>query len=61
MKDEGKRESTAWQASWTDNREDQLARTLAATPAERLAWLEEMIEVAFRTGALPKRDKPSLT
>jgi hypothetical protein len=33
-----------------------IART--TTPAQRLAWLEEMIRLALRTGALPKRRSP---
>lgn len=45
-----------WPVTWTTNREDQLTRTLAATPAQRLAWLEEMIRVAFLAGALPERE-----
>jgi hypothetical protein len=34
---------------------------LRATPAQRLDWLEGMIELAFATGALPRReiDRPS--
>lgn len=56
MKDESRRNPTTWPVSWADNREDQLLRTLAATPADRLAWLEEMIHVAFLAGALPTRE-----
>ena len=43
-----------WPVTWAAQRDDQLARTLAATPAQRLAWLEEMIRLAFLTGALPR-------
>jgi hypothetical protein len=46
--------ASAW-GSWGSNRERKLTAALAATPAERLAWLEEMIALAYRTGALPKR------
>jgi hypothetical protein len=28
---------------------------LRATPAQRLAWLEEMIALAYSTGALPRK------
>jgi hypothetical protein len=28
---------------------------LDATPAQRLAWLEEAIEIAYAAGALPRR------
>lgn len=30
----------------------QLKRTLASTPAQRLAWLEEALDFAYSTGAL---------
>lgn len=35
-------------------REAQVDAWLAATPAQRLAWLEEAIRSAHRTGALPR-------
>ena len=43
-----------WEASWEADRRHQLALALRATPAQRLAWLEEMIALAYRVGALPK-------
>jgi len=43
-----------WAAGWDDHRRRQFGAFLAATPAQRLAWLEEMIELAHRTGALPR-------
>lgn len=49
-----------WPVSWQEHREDQLTRILGATPAQRLAWLEEMIVLAYRTGALPTA-RPSPT
>jgi len=42
----------SWDASWEGARRALLESTLAATPAERLDWLEEMLELAWRTGAL---------
>ena len=45
-----------WPVEWASHREDQLARIASATPAQRLAWLEEMIRLAFLVGALPRRD-----
>jgi len=45
-----------WKASWEEHRREQRTLGLAATPAQRLAWLEEMIEFAHRAGALPRRD-----
>jgi hypothetical protein len=44
----------AW-GSWAANDEQKLTMGLRATPAERLAWLEEMIAVAYRSGALPRK------
>lgn len=45
-----------WQADWEGHRRWQLTAGLAATPAQRLAWLEEMIELAQRCGALDWRN-----
>jgi hypothetical protein len=42
-------------AGFEDARAVLRERVLAATPAERLAWLEEAIAPAHRTGALPRR------
>lgn len=49
MPDEGD-----WRCGWEDARERQLTAGLDATPAQRLAWLEEMIALAYRSGALPR-------
>jgi hypothetical protein len=46
--------STDW-GSWAANDEQKLTMGLRATPAQRLAWLEEMIAVAYRAGALPRK------
>ena len=46
-----------WQAGWEESRRRQLTFALEATPAERLAWLEEMIALAFRSGALPRQQE----
>jgi hypothetical protein len=43
-----------WQAGWQSHRHRQLTSGLAATAAERLAWLEEAIALAWMTGALPR-------
>ena len=45
----------AGEGSWAQNERDRLTIGLEATPAQRLAWLEEMIRIAYRTGALPRR------
>jgi hypothetical protein len=43
-----------WGAGWEAHRLHQLTLALAATPAQRLAWLEEMIAIAHASGALPR-------
>ena len=40
---------------WEANRRRKLTRGLEATPAQRLAWLEEAIRFAHASGALPRR------
>ncbi len=45
-----------WQAGWKDNERAQLRSWLKATPAQRLAWLEEALALAYQAGALePKQ------
>jgi hypothetical protein len=44
-----------WRTGWEAHRVHQLTLALEATPAQRLAWLEEAISLAHRVGALPKR------
>ncbi len=46
----GARES--WDATWEGTRRHHLEATLKATAAQRLAWLEEALEIAYRSGAL---------
>lgn len=41
--------------SWSANDEHKLTMALRATPAQRLSWLEEMIVLAYRSGALPRK------
>lgn len=43
-----------WKADWEGHRQWQLTAGLAATPAQRLAWLEEALEFAYRCGALDR-------
>lgn len=56
MPDDRDRESLPddWGAGWEAHRIHQLTFALRATPAQRLAWLEEMIVLAYQVGALPK-------
>jgi hypothetical protein len=41
-----------WQVDWGSHRRRQLTTGLEATPAQRLAWFEEVIVLAYRSGAL---------
>jgi hypothetical protein len=43
-----------WGCTWEETRRRQLTAGLKATPSQRLAWLEEMILMAHRSGALPR-------
>ena len=45
----------ATQGGWEAHRREQLALGVTATPTQRLRWLEDAIEFAYRTGALPRR------
>lgn len=40
---------------WDVNDQSLLDATLSATPAQRLAWLEEALHVAYASGALKPR------
>ena len=44
--------SERWDVTWEDVERAQLETMLAATPAERLAWLEEAMRLAHASGAL---------
>ncbi len=50
-----------WDAGWAGAERFRLERWLDATPAERLAWLEEAIALAWRSGALPPADERTPT
>ena len=41
-----------WVVTWEDVERAQLETMLAATPAQRLAWLEEAMRLAHASGAL---------
>lgn len=42
-----------WNVAWDEHRAAQMTAAMEATPAQRLAWLEEMLRLAYRSGALP--------
>lgn len=46
--------ASSWSGSWQAHRHQQRRAWLAATPAQRLAWLESAIAFAHRAGALPR-------
>ncbi len=41
-----------WDGGWDADRRTKRAAWSAMTPAERLAWLEEALDLAHRAGAL---------
>jgi hypothetical protein len=44
---------------WERHRMDEIDRWLATTPAQRVEWLEDMLDLAVRIGALPRtHDRP---
>lgn len=50
---ERKASDDPWEAvTWEGARKQLLKSSLSATPAQRLAWLEEVLEIAHRAGAL---------
>jgi hypothetical protein len=51
-------ENRDWHATWEDARCRRFVLGLDATPAERLAWLEEAIRLAHASGALPRPSNP---
>ena len=46
-------ESDAWDGSWEAHEDRQRRSRMRATPAQRLAWLEQAIAFAHSAGALP--------
>jgi hypothetical protein len=44
-----------WQADWKDNEQAELRSWLRATPAQRLAWLEDAMKLAYQAGALGQK------
>ncbi len=43
-----------WSAGWESQEQATLEASLAATPAQRLEWLEEALEIAQASGALQR-------
>lgn len=49
-----------WPVGWEEHAEDQLVlQAFATTPSQRLTWLEEALELAWKSGALlPAWERP---
>jgi hypothetical protein len=46
--------------TWAEAEEFRRARDKAATPEQRLAWLQQMLELAQKTGALQRARRKKL-
>ena len=49
-----------WQADWEGHRQWQFTALLTTTPAQRLAWLEEVLDFAYRVAGLSDREDRGL-
>ena len=58
MSDDANRLDPEWRADFASAAQRTLAASLAATPSQRLAWLEEALAFAYRVGALKVRTMP---
>ena len=47
-----------WPVSWEASREAQFRAMARATPAQRLAWLEQALRMAQASGALSRAETP---
>lgn len=52
MSDADVADKAAWRQSQAEARRAHQDSALAATPAQRLAWLEEALQIAHQSGAL---------
>ena len=52
--------SAEWNADFRTAEDQTLEASLAATPSQRLAWLEEAIALAWKVGALPRSDEETV-
>ena len=51
MADDQPSEERLYPATWDEVKEVELEDSLRATPAQRLAWLEEALQLAWMVGA----------
>ena len=49
--------STEGEGTFKETEHQLLKHTLSATPAQRLAWLEEALELAYQAGVLPLKTR----
>jgi hypothetical protein len=55
---EARRPGDDWPCDWESHeREQRMAIASGTTPEQRFFWLEEMIEFAYRAGALRRREE----
>lgn len=54
------RTDTDWPVTWSEVEDAQLRDWLCTTPAQRLAWLEEMLGFARTAEALSKVDQEKM-
>ena len=52
--------SAEWKADFRAAEDRTLEASLAATPSQRLAWLEEALAFAWKVGALPRADEETI-
>jgi hypothetical protein len=52
--------STAWNGDFRAAEDQSFEASLAATPSQRLAWLEEAVAFALKVGALSRSDEELL-
>jgi hypothetical protein len=52
--------SAEWTADFRAAEDQTLEASLAATPSQRLAWLEEALAFAWKVGALPRSDEENV-
>jgi hypothetical protein len=52
--------SAEWNADFRAAEDQTLEASLAATPSQRLAWLEEALAFAWKVGALPRSDEETV-
>lgn len=60
-RDDGMHSAGQIEAGWESTRRRQLTLGLGVSPAERLRWLEQMLLIAYHSGALERRRRQKLS